>query len=51
MPQMAPMNWLLLFIYFIAIFMMVNALVYFSFLYTPKPLKNTKPVLKFNWKW
>nr|YP_010545941.1 ATP synthase F0 subunit 8 [Triplax ainonia]UYG49576.1 ATP synthase F0 subunit 8 [Triplax ainonia] len=51
MPQMAPMNWLALFIYFIVIFMMVNSLVYFSFLYKPKQGKSHKNLLKINWKW
>nr|YP_009995301.1 ATP synthase F0 subunit 8 [Ochthebius minoicus]QNP09704.1 ATP synthase F0 subunit 8 [Ochthebius minoicus] len=53
MPQMAPMNWMILFFMVIMIFMLFNSLNYFSFKYLnlmPKKL------LKFNnfkltWKW
>nr|QWB85860.1 ATP synthase F0 subunit 8 [Ulochaetes vacca] len=51
MPQMAPMNWMILFIYFVMIFFMVNIFNYFSFCY----LKNKKLMIKdsncYNWKW
>nr|AML26316.1 ATP synthase F0 subunit 8 [Hydrophilidae sp. BMNH 1274335] len=51
MPQMAPINWLFLFIFFIVIFMMFNSMNYFSFKY---PIKLTKFSMKkkiMNWKW
>nr|AXS65663.1 ATP synthase F0 subunit 8 [Cucujoidea sp. 41 KM-2017] len=51
MPQMAPMNWVILFVYFIMVFMMVNVMVYFSFLYQPKQAQQNKSPLKINWKW
>nr|AXS66321.1 ATP synthase F0 subunit 8 [Staphylinoidea sp. 3 KM-2017] len=52
MPQMAPMNWLTLFIFFVLIFMLFNSINYFSFLYTPSPFKapeNKKMLM--SWKW
>nr|AFQ62210.1 ATP synthase F0 subunit 8 [Hypomedon debilicornis] len=52
MPQMAPMNWLFLFIFFILIFLMFNSLNYFSFIYNNKSMinKNSK-TFNINWKW
>nr|ALO76372.1 ATP synthase F0 subunit 8 [Cantharis sp. CAN01] len=41
MPQMAPLSWLNLFIYFIIIFMIYNSINYFYF---------NKPSSSSNWK-
>nr|ARH53756.1 ATP synthase F0 subunit 8 [Carpelimus fuliginosus] len=51
MPQMSPLNWLILFMFFIIIFMMFNMLNYFNFFY--KPSKTLQNIKKFpsNWKW
>nr|AYR05331.1 ATP synthase F0 subunit 8 [Coleoptera sp. ACP-2013] len=52
MPQMAPMNWLTLFIYFTIIFIIFNSLNYFMSLKSNKSLfskSNKKNSL--NWKW
>nr|AXS65473.1 ATP synthase F0 subunit 8 [Nitidulidae sp. KM-2017] len=51
MPQMAPLNWLALFIYFIIIFILFNVMNYFSFLYKIKSPKTTKNKIMFSWKW
>nr|AML26533.1 ATP synthase F0 subunit 8 [Staphylinidae sp. BMNH 1274696] len=51
MPQMAPMNWLSLFIMFIVVFMLFNSLNYFCFLYSPKSLSSNIKNFKMNWKW
>nr|QYK19488.1 ATP synthase subunit 8 [Tritoma metasobrina] len=51
MPQMAPMSWLMLFFYFFVIFMLVNTMVYFSFIYPVKTVKSFKTPLKISWKW
>nr|AYW52353.1 ATP synthase F0 subunit 8 [Erotylinae sp. 2 ACP-2013] len=49
---MSPLNWVSLFIYFIMIFMMVNTMVYFSFLYKPKNKKmKINSSYKIYWKW
>nr|YP_010284549.1 ATP synthase F0 subunit 8 [Xoanodera maculata]UKQ56292.1 ATP synthase F0 subunit 8 [Xoanodera maculata] len=51
MPQMAPLNWLLLFIIFSVTFIFFNSLNYYSFTYKVKKdhLKPSSP--SFNWKW
>nr|ARH53964.1 ATP synthase F0 subunit 8 [Orsodacne cerasi] len=51
MPQMAPLNWLMLFWFFIMIYMIFNSMNYFSFLYEPKFKFMTKKIIKINWKW
>nr|ARH54980.1 ATP synthase F0 subunit 8 [Deporaus tristis] len=51
MPQMAPLNWLTLFIFFIFIFMLFNMTNYFSFNYPIKTLKINKKSIKYTWKW
>nr|AML26525.1 ATP synthase F0 subunit 8 [Staphylinidae sp. BMNH 1274674] len=50
-PQMAPMNWLCLFMLFIMVFMMFNALNYFCFLYPPKNSHISMKKIQKNWKW
>nr|AML25989.1 ATP synthase F0 subunit 8 [Staphylinidae sp. BMNH 1274232] len=50
-PQMAPMNWLGLFIMFIAIFLLFNSINYFCFLYPPKSSSMILKTHKINWKW
>nr|WON65994.1 ATP synthase F0 subunit 8 [Carpelimus sp. 1 HFZ-2023b] len=51
MPQMAPLNWLTLFIIFIMIFMVFNSLNYFNFFYLPSKKSQTKKKSNFCWKW
>nr|YP_009185908.1 ATP synthase F0 subunit 8 [Oxypoda acuminata]ALO70815.1 ATP synthase F0 subunit 8 [Oxypoda acuminata] len=52
MPQMAPMNWLTLFIFMITIFLLFNSLNYFSFMYSNKTTANKNPkIFNINWKW
>nr|AXS64788.1 ATP synthase F0 subunit 8 [Staphylinoidea sp. 4 KM-2017] len=51
MPQMAPMNWLFLFIYTIIIFMMFNIINYYSFIYKSKYSTKKNEIYKINWKW
>nr|AND96030.1 ATP synthase F0 subunit 8 [Cleptocaccobius convexifrons] len=51
MPQMAPINWLSLLIYFSLMFMMFNILNYFSFNYNFKIFKFKKNNQNLNWKW
>nr|QIV24617.1 ATP synthase F0 subunit 8 [Papunya picta] len=51
MPQMAPINWLVLFVYFSLTLLIFTTLNYYSFSYQSKSLgeKPSKPVIK--WKW
>uniref|UniRef100_A0AAN0N7Q5 ATP synthase complex subunit 8 n=1 Tax=Teucriogethes sp. TaxID=3123426 RepID=A0AAN0N7Q5_9CUCU len=51
MPQMMPLNWILLLAYFTLIFLMFNTLNYFSFLYKIKKSKTLMKKIKYNWKW
>nr|AYN50425.1 ATP synthase F0 subunit 8 [Ceratopus sp. CG351] len=51
MPQMAPMNWISLYILFLFLFIMMIIINYYSFLYTPKSIKTIKKAKKINWKW
>nr|QWZ46417.1 ATP synthase F0 subunit 8 [Stenomorpha consobrina] len=52
MPQMAPLSWLTLMMFFIMLFLMLNIMNYFSFTHIIKP-KKTSSISKFkiNWKW
>nr|QRV62623.1 ATP synthase F0 subunit 8 [Rhithrodytes crux] len=52
MPQMAPMNWLILYILFSLIFLIFNFMNYYSFLIMKKtPKKNFYIKNILNWKW
>nr|YP_009940454.1 ATP synthase F0 subunit 8 [Luciola unmunsana]YP_010538697.1 ATP synthase F0 subunit 8 [Luciola parvula]QNZ92070.1 ATP synthase F0 subunit 8 [Luciola unmunsana]UYE92308.1 ATP synthase F0 subunit 8 [Luciola parvula] len=51
MPQMAPLNWLNLFIFFLMVYMLFNTMNYFSFIYKEKELKQNKNIKLFTWKW
>nr|AML26791.1 ATP synthase F0 subunit 8 [Scarabaeidae sp. BMNH 1274753] len=51
MPQMAPLNWLMLFIYFCMIFMIFNIMNYYMFNYKIKNILFKKKKSIMNWKW
>nr|YP_010415148.1 ATP synthase F0 subunit 8 [Tribolium freemani]URX54542.1 ATP synthase F0 subunit 8 [Tribolium freemani] len=52
MPQMAPLNWLLLMMVFIIIMISFNLLNYYSFSYpTYKPSQSKAKKTSINWKW
>nr|YP_009573024.1 ATP synthase F0 subunit 8 [Podagricomela nigricollis]QBF44001.1 ATP synthase F0 subunit 8 [Podagricomela nigricollis] len=51
MPQMMPLNWLTLMIFFIFCFYLFNNINYYSFLYNKKSANIIKKSFKFNWKW
>nr|YP_006575994.1 ATP synthase F0 subunit 8 [Tropisternus sp. BYU-CO166]ACZ58508.1 ATP synthase F0 subunit 8 [Tropisternus sp. BYU-CO166] len=51
MPQMAPINWISLFIMFSMIFILFNSMNYFSFNYPIKKYKTTMKKKLINWKW
>nr|AND96541.1 ATP synthase F0 subunit 8 [Caccobius nigritulus] len=51
MPQMAPINWLMLLFYFSLIFLMFNVMNYYSFNYTIKSFYWKKSTQNLNWKW
>nr|QUS64003.1 ATP synthase F0 subunit 8 [Zoodes fulguratus] len=51
MPQMAPLNWLTLFIYFLFIYFLFNTLNFFSSIYKVKKFESGGKKLTYNWKW
>nr|AXS65222.1 ATP synthase F0 subunit 8 [Cerambycidae sp. 8 KM-2017] len=51
MPQMAPLNWLILFIFFILIFIIFNIMNYYIMNLTPEQKKITKSSKLINWSW
>nr|AXS65051.1 ATP synthase F0 subunit 8 [Tenebrionoidea sp. 5 KM-2017] len=51
MPQMMPLNWLSLMLFFIVIFYLFNCMNYFSFMYKNKSNKINTSKLYLNWKW
>nr|APX40294.1 ATP synthase F0 subunit 8 [Sphaeroderma rubidum] len=52
MPQMMPLNWLSLMIFFIMIFLFYNSLNYYNFMYkNTKSNQMKKMSYKMIWKW
>nr|AXS66553.1 ATP synthase F0 subunit 8 [Latridiidae sp. 1 KM-2017] len=52
MPQMAPMNWLTLMMYFTLIYLIFNSINYFSFNYKNEEKSLLKKITNIsNWKW
>nr|YP_010411485.1 ATP synthase F0 subunit 8 [Callirhopalus sedakowii]URN73816.1 ATP synthase F0 subunit 8 [Callirhopalus sedakowii] len=51
MPQMFPLNWLMLFFLFILVYIMIMIMNYYSFIYKPKMMKNNPKKSSLNWKW
>nr|ALO70905.1 ATP synthase F0 subunit 8 [Scaphisoma boleti] len=51
MPQMMPLNWILLFMWFIMIFMIFNSMIYFNFTYNPKKSNQLIKKTIITWKW
>nr|YP_010422510.1 ATP synthase F0 subunit 8 [Penthe kochi]USG58925.1 ATP synthase F0 subunit 8 [Penthe kochi] len=51
MPQMMPLNWLMLMIYFLTLFMIFNIMNYYSLIYKSKNFSIKTKNIKTNWKW
>nr|AXS66385.1 ATP synthase F0 subunit 8 [Curculionoidea sp. 11 KM-2017] len=51
MPQMAPLNWLSLFFFFLLIFILFNIMTYFLSVFKKKMSKKNIFFSKINWKW
>nr|AYW52632.1 ATP synthase F0 subunit 8 [Elateridae sp. JWH-2018] len=51
MPQMSPLLWINLFIFFIMVFLIFNSLNYFSFSYKPQTMAPSSTKKMINWKW
>nr|AVN68248.1 ATP synthase F0 subunit 8 [Rhabdoblatta sp. RHA] len=51
MPQMMPISWLTLYLFFIIILFIFSFINYFSFIPTSIPMKKTLSPKVMNWKW
>nr|YP_009528968.1 ATP synthase F0 subunit 8 [Ophraella communa]AST14955.1 ATP synthase F0 subunit 8 [Ophraella communa] len=51
MPQMMPLYWLNLMMFFILVFFLFNNQNYYNLMYNFKLQKKTNLTLNFNWKW
>nr|WNU00259.1 ATP synthase subunit 8 [Psylliodes affinis] len=51
MPQMMPLNWLCLMLFFTLIFYCFNNYNYFLFFYNKKKNNPNLKMTKLNWKW
>nr|AVN67818.1 ATP synthase F0 subunit 8 [Ischnoptera deropeltiformis] len=52
MPQMMPMSWLILFMFFSLLLMLFNFMNYYSLVIEPpKSLTKKIKINKLNWKW
>nr|ARH55083.1 ATP synthase F0 subunit 8 [Mecinus janthinus] len=51
MPQMMPMNWLELYMYFSSLFMLMITMNFFMLMYKPKSKNYNKIKIFMNWKW
>nr|YP_009918400.1 ATP synthase F0 subunit 8 [Caryopemon giganteus]QLX47625.1 ATP synthase F0 subunit 8 [Caryopemon giganteus] len=51
MPQMAPMNWLTLMLYFMILMLIFNIMIFFSFTYKSKKNQFFLKKKLINWKW
>nr|YP_009692283.1 ATP synthase subunit 8 [Anthonomus rubi]QED56503.1 ATP synthase subunit 8 [Anthonomus rubi]QED56516.1 ATP synthase subunit 8 [Anthonomus rubi]QED56528.1 ATP synthase subunit 8 [Anthonomus rubi]QEH58488.1 ATP synthase subunit 8 [Anthonomus rubi] len=51
MPQMAPLNWLSLYLFFFTLFILTIIINYYMFSYQPKISFKAPMKISFNWKW
>nr|AXS66153.1 ATP synthase F0 subunit 8 [Tenebrionoidea sp. 3 KM-2017] len=51
MPQMAPLNWLMLMIYILMFFLILNSMIYFINKINLINNENQSKIKKINWKW
>nr|AXS64971.1 ATP synthase F0 subunit 8 [Cucujoidea sp. 35 KM-2017] len=51
MPQMAPMNWLVLFCLFTIIIMLINIMNYYFYMKNTSPNNVKQNKFLINWKW
>nr|AML26593.1 ATP synthase F0 subunit 8 [Scolytinae sp. BMNH 1274713] len=51
MPQMAPISWMTLYLFFSVLFALMCILNFFMFSYSPKMSTLMKKEMILNWKW
>nr|ALO76520.1 ATP synthase F0 subunit 8 [Scydmaeninae sp. 840218] len=51
MPQMSPMNWMILFMIFMMMMLIINIINFFSSKMFIKKIISNNKIYKMNWKW
>nr|AZL93068.1 ATP synthase F0 subunit 8 [Alloxysta sp. ZJUH_2016001] len=51
MPQMKPLNWLLLTLYFLLMYLLINNLIYFYKFFKNNQIFMNKNLYKYKFKW
>nr|YP_010585929.1 ATP synthase F0 subunit 8 [Maesaipsyche stengeli]UZZ43652.1 ATP synthase F0 subunit 8 [Maesaipsyche stengeli] len=53
MPQIMPLNWIMLIFYFSLLFYWINSIIFYNYLKTPNnySMMNTPKFKTINWKW
>nr|AXS66203.1 ATP synthase F0 subunit 8 [Tenebrionoidea sp. 24 KM-2017] len=51
MPQMAPLNWLMILIFILTFFMVMNSMIYFTLNIKLSNKLTQSQMKKFYWKW
>nr|YP_010352933.1 ATP synthase F0 subunit 8 [Tropostreptus microcephalus]UOF70364.1 ATP synthase F0 subunit 8 [Tropostreptus microcephalus] len=51
MPQMFPMNWLLMFLIFVTMYLLMTLFINYNYLHNPMTMQNVLSKTKLNWKW
>nr|AVN67410.1 ATP synthase F0 subunit 8 [Eublaberus distanti] len=51
MPQMMPLSWLTLYLFFILMLLLFSFINYFSLIHTPLLFKNKIMIKSLSWKW
>nr|UBN08980.1 ATP synthase F0 subunit 8 [Panesthia tryoni tegminifera] len=51
MPQMMPLSWIMLYMFFITILFMFSFINYYSFIPLPHPKQKMMSPSAMNWKW
>nr|YP_009250301.1 ATP synthase F0 subunit 8 [Panchlora nivea]AMW91056.1 ATP synthase F0 subunit 8 [Panchlora nivea] len=51
MPQMMPLSWLTLFMFFVSMLLIFSFMNYFSFIPMPESIKKSLKIKSLNWKW
>nr|YP_010960287.1 ATP synthase F0 subunit 8 [Rhynchophorus phoenicis]WNH29320.1 ATP synthase F0 subunit 8 [Rhynchophorus phoenicis] len=51
MPQMAPLNWTMMYMYFIILFLFFSILNFYLFTYKPSFFEKSNKKINNSWKW
>nr|UOF70221.1 ATP synthase F0 subunit 8 [Tropostreptus sigmatospinus]UOF70351.1 ATP synthase F0 subunit 8 [Tropostreptus sigmatospinus] len=51
MPQMFPMNWLLMFLIFVTMYLLMTLFINYNYTHSPMTTQSMLSKTKLNWKW